>query len=96
MKRELVSGGIVVDPALRRSPMKASFVTASLCLLLLSGLLRGQQSSGPDSRAEEIVQLRKQIETLEERVERLENRLDRIFRPRVVPLTSIGVPRELP
>ena len=76
--------------------MKVLFVTASLGLLLLSGLLRGEQTSAPDSRAEEIAQLRKQIETLEERVERLEKRLDRTFRPRVVPLTAIGVPRELP
>jgi len=76
--------------------MKVFFVTASLCFLLFSGLLRGQQSSGPDSRSEEIAQLKKQIETLEERVERLEKRLDRTFRPRLVPLTSIGVPRELP
>ena len=76
--------------------MKALLVTATLCFLLFSGLLRGQQSSAPDSRAEEIAQLRKEIETLEERVERLEKRLDRIFRPRVVPLTSIGVPTELP
>ena len=76
--------------------MKALFVTSSLCFLLLSGLLRGQQSSAPDSRAEEIAQLKKQIVTLEERVERLEERLDRIFRPRMVPLTSIGVPKELP
>ena len=76
--------------------MKALFVTASLCFLLLSGLLRGQQSSAPDSRAGEIAQLRKQIETLEERVEQLEKRLDRKSRPRMVPVTSIGVPRELP
>ncbi len=72
--------------------MKALFLTSSLCFLLLSGLLRGQQSNAPDSRAEEIAQLKKQIETLEERVERL----DRTFRPRMVPLTSIGVPKELP
>ena len=76
--------------------MKVLFVTASLGLLLLSGLLRGEQTSAPDSRAEEIAQLRKQIETLEERVEQLEKRLDRKSRPRMVPVTSIGVPRELP
>lgn len=76
--------------------MKALFVTALLCFLLLSGLLRGQQSSTPDSRTEEVAQLRKQIETLEERIERLEKRLDRLFRPRIVPLTSISVPKELP
>ena len=76
--------------------MKALFVTALLCFLLLSGLLRGQQSSTPDSRTEEVAQLRKQIQTLEERVERLEKRLDRLFRPRIVPLTSISVPKELP
>ena len=76
--------------------MKALFATASLCFLLFSGLLRGQQSGAPDSRAEEIAQLRKQIETLEERVEQLEKRLDRKSRPRMVPVTSIGVPRELP
>jgi chromosome segregation ATPase len=76
--------------------MKALFVTVSLCFLLFSGLLTGEQSSAPDSRAGEIAQLRKQIETLEERVERLEKRLDRILRPRMVPLTSIGVPGELP
>ena len=74
--------------------MKALFVTASLCFLLFSGLLRGQQSSAPDSRAEEIAQLRKEIVTLEERVERLEKRLDRAFRPRVVPVIGIGL--ELP
>jgi len=76
--------------------MKALFATVSLCFLLLSGLLRGQQSSPPDSRADEIAQLRKEIQTLEERVERLEKRLDRFFRPRMVPVTPVVVPRELP
>ena len=74
--------------------MKALFVIASLCFLLLVGLLRGEQGSGPTSRAEEIAQLRKQIEALKERVERLEQRLDGTSRPRMVPLTSIGVSRE--
>ena len=76
--------------------MKALFVTAVICFVLLSGLLRGDQSSPPATQAEEIAQLRKQIETLEERVERLENRLDRKFRPRIVPLIGIGGSRELP
>jgi cell division protein FtsB len=76
--------------------MKALFVTAAFCFLLLVGLLRGDQSSAPTTHAEEIAQLRKQIETLEERVERLERRLDRKFRPRVVPLIGVGISRELP
>ena len=76
--------------------MKALFVTAAFCFLLLSGLLRGEQSGPPATQAEEIAGLRKQIETLEERVERLEHRLDRQFRPRIVPLTGIGGSRELP
>ena len=76
--------------------MKALFVTASLCFLLFSGFLKGEQSGAPANRPEEITQLRKQIENLEERVEQLEKRLDGRSRPRVVPLTSIGVPRELP
>ena len=76
--------------------MKALFVTAAFCFLLLGGLLRGDQSSPPTTQAEEITQLRKQIETLEERVERLETRLERKFRPRIVPLVCIGVSRELP
>ena len=76
--------------------MKALFVAAAFCFLLLGGLLRGDQSSPPTTQAEEITQLRKQIETLEERVEQLEKRLDRKSRPRMVPVTSIGVPRELP
>lgn len=76
--------------------MKALFVAAGLCLLLFSGLLRGEQKSSTTSRAEEIAQLRKHIEALEERVERLEKRLDRISRPRMVPLTCVGASRELP
>jgi chromosome segregation ATPase len=76
--------------------MKALFVTAAFCFLLLGGLLRGDQSSAPTTQSEEIAQLRKQIETLEERVERLERRLDRKFRPRVVPLIGVGISRELP
>jgi chromosome segregation ATPase len=76
--------------------MKALFVTAAFCFLLLGGLLRGEQSGPPATQAEEIAQLRKQIQTLEERVEQLEKRLDRRSRPRMVPLTSIGVPKELP
>lgn len=76
--------------------MKALLVTASLCVLLFSGFLRGEQSGAPDNRPEEITQLRKQIETLEERVDQLEKRLDRISRPRMVPLICIGVSRELP
>ena len=76
--------------------MKAIFVTASLCFLLFSGFLKGEQSAAPASRTEEITQLRKQIETLEERVGWLEKRLDGMARPRMVPLTSIGAPRELP
>ena len=76
--------------------MKALLITGSLCFLLFSGFLKGQQSSAPASQAEEIAQLRRQIETLEERVERLEKRLDRRSRPRMVPLICIGVSRELP
>jgi ubiquinone biosynthesis protein UbiJ len=64
--------------------------------LLFSSLLRGEQSSAPASRAEEINQLTKQIETLEERMAQLEKRLDRMSRPRMVPLICIGVSRELP
>ena len=74
--------------------MKALLATGALCFLLFSGFLRGEEN--PTSRAEEIAQLRKQIETLEERVEQLEKRLDRRSRPRMVPVTSIGVPRALP
>ena len=74
--------------------MKALFVTATFCFLLFGSLLRGEQSNAPTTQAEEIAQLRKQIETLEERVERLERRLDRKFRPRVVPVIGIGL--ELP
>jgi len=76
--------------------MKALLATAALCFLLFSGFLRGEENCAPASRAEEIAQLRKQIETLEERVEQLEKRLDRRSRPRMVPVTSIGVPRALP
>ena len=76
--------------------MKVLFVTASLCFLLLSGFLKGEQSAEPASRPDDIAQLRKQIETLEERVEQLEKRLDRRSRTRMVPVTSIGVPRALP
>jgi len=70
--------------------------TASLCFLLFSGLLRGEQSSDSASRLEEIAQLRKQIETLEERVDYLEKRLQQMSRPRMVPLICIGVAKELP
>ena len=76
--------------------MKAIFATALLCFLLFSGFLKGEQSGAPASRTEEIAQLRKQIETLEEHVQHLEKRLDQMSRPRIVPLTSIGVPRQIP
>ena len=76
--------------------MKALFVTASLCFLLFSGFLKGEQSADPASRSEDIAQLRKQIAGLEERVEQLEKRLDRMSRPRMVPLVCIGLSKELP
>ena len=38
--------------------MKALFITAAFCLLLLGGLLRGEQSGSPPTQAEEIAQLR--------------------------------------
>jgi len=76
--------------------MKALFVIASLCFLLFSGFLKGEQSADPASRPDEIAQLRKQIGSLEERVEQLEKRLDRMSRPRMVPLICIGVSKELP
>ena len=72
--------------------MKALFVAAAFCFLLLGGLLRGEQGSAPTTQPEEITQLRKQIETLEERVERLERCLDHKFRPRVVPLIGVRHP----
>jgi len=76
--------------------MKALFVIASLCFLLFSGFLKGEQSADPASRPDEIAQLRKQIASLEERVEQLEKRLEQMSRPRVVPLARTGVSKELP
>jgi len=64
--------------------------------LLFSGFLKGEQSTAPASRPDEITQLRKQIASLEERVEQLEKRLDRMSRPRMVPLICIGVSKEFP
>jgi chromosome segregation ATPase len=76
--------------------VKAIFVTASLCFLLFSGFLKGEQSDAPASQTENIAELRKHIETLEARIEHLEKRLDQMSRPRMVPLTRVGVPRDLP
>jgi hypothetical protein len=76
--------------------MKILPLLALFFLLLFSGFSRGEQTAAPFGHPDEIAQLRKQVESLEDRVHHLEKRLDRMSRPRMVPLISMGVSKELP